>query len=339
MDRNRKDIKEQREQLFRKLEVLRKYQGIELGPNMAILKSDPTVGFVTQQPGEVKFLHPDSNASDASDRTSYRSPTSSGLTTPSVGVRKTSSMSGGSSNSNLLQGNNTIATGGSLKKESFTNQHLMSATNETKQSVVGLEKHEIKQQIPVKLSSKFSVSTKTSATSSSTGALATLGNVAPNPSVSEKMAKKSLGSNLSSASSLNMSNTASALPKPDTVQQLLPFKLSEASYQQQNYPQQISPGKHRHFNPNPYVDAASVRMTQPSANLVTGPYAHPQPVFQDMQSVPRVGAAQPHPPTRDSPTLPQQLQKSHSNTLPKKGHSGEKSATSEGGGDDVIYFF
>jgi hypothetical protein len=40
IESGRKDVREQREQLYRKLDVL-KAQGIELGPNMAILKSDP----------------------------------------------------------------------------------------------------------------------------------------------------------------------------------------------------------------------------------------------------------------------------------------------------------
>ena len=40
IDRGLKDVREQREQLYRKLDVL-KAQGIELGPNMAVLKSDP----------------------------------------------------------------------------------------------------------------------------------------------------------------------------------------------------------------------------------------------------------------------------------------------------------
>ena len=40
VERERQDVREQREQLYRKLDVL-KAQGIELGPNMAVLKSDP----------------------------------------------------------------------------------------------------------------------------------------------------------------------------------------------------------------------------------------------------------------------------------------------------------
>ena len=49
---------------------------------------------------------------------------------------------------------NVLLQGGSLKKESLANLHLLSATNEGKVS-----QQEIKQQIPVKLSSKLSVST------------------------------------------------------------------------------------------------------------------------------------------------------------------------------------
>ena len=50
----------------------------------------------------------------------------------------------------------SVAQGGSLKKESLANLHLLSATNEGK-----LFQQEIKQQIPVKLSSKLSVSAST----------------------------------------------------------------------------------------------------------------------------------------------------------------------------------
>jgi DNA polymerase/3'-5' exonuclease PolX len=52
-----------------------------------------------------------------------------------------------------------LFSGGSLKKESFANLHLMSATNETK----AMDKmHEIKQQIPTKLSSLSNLSGKVS---------------------------------------------------------------------------------------------------------------------------------------------------------------------------------
>ena len=51
IDRGLKDVKEQREQLFRKLEALRA-QGIELGPNLAVIKNDlPS----KSSPGEIAF--------------------------------------------------------------------------------------------------------------------------------------------------------------------------------------------------------------------------------------------------------------------------------------------
>ena len=99
-----------------------------------------------------------------------------------IGVRKTSSMSGVSSASIGNQAT-SVATGGSLKKDSFAaNLHLMSATNETKQSVVGIEKQEIQQKIPEKLVSKLSVSTRGSV---STSRLSSMGG-------SERMSKKNL---------------------------------------------------------------------------------------------------------------------------------------------------
>ncbi len=39
VEKNERDIKEQREQLYRMLDALRA-QGIELGPNLSVLKSD-----------------------------------------------------------------------------------------------------------------------------------------------------------------------------------------------------------------------------------------------------------------------------------------------------------
>ena len=72
----------------------------------------------------------------------------------SAGVRKSSSMS--MSTGVVVPQASSVAQGGSLKKESLANLHLLSATNEGK-----LSQQEIKQQIPVKLSSKLSVSAST----------------------------------------------------------------------------------------------------------------------------------------------------------------------------------
>merc|ERR1719361_1831317 len=146
----------------------------------------------------------------------------------SIGVRKTSSMSGVSSGPIGNQAS-SVATGGSLKKDSFsTNLHLLSATNETKQSVVGLDKPEVQQKIPEKLVSKLSVSTRGSM---STSRLSSMGG-------SERMSKKNLSNVASHSSGVSpsgdrASGTGAAivgnLVKPETVSQLLPFKLSEAS--------------------------------------------------------------------------------------------------------------
>ena len=67
-------------------------------------------------------------------------------------IRKSSSLT--SSSSAILTASNNIMTGGSLKKESLANLHLMSASNESK----AIDKNEIKQQIPVKLSSLSNLS-------------------------------------------------------------------------------------------------------------------------------------------------------------------------------------
>ena len=225
-----KDVKDQRDQLYRKLDALRS-KGIELAPNMAVLKSDPSVAVPPS--GEVVFFHADESPEMALKQ---RSPSTAPSQQPSSGVRKTSSMSG-VSNPTLLQAT-TVATGGSLKKDSFANLNLMSATNETKQSVVGgLDKQEIRQQIPVKLSSKLSVSTRGS---TSTSALS---------SAADKK-KASMMSSAASVSQLPAANKGA-----DGVHQLLPFKLSEAP---QSTPpqQQLSPGRHK-LSSSSFGDASS----------------------------------------------------------------------------------
>ena len=325
IDRHKKDIKEQREQLFRKLEVLRKYQGIELGPNMAILKSDPSAGIISHQHSHADQKL-DGAGSDTLDKTSAgRSITTSGsLNTPSVGVRKASSMSGGTGNQLLVHAN-TLAAGGSLKKDSFTNQNLMSATNETKQSVVGIEKHEIKQQIPMKLSSKLSVSTRGLA-SQSTSALATWGG---GPLASEiKTAKKSMMPNVAATISTSSLPQAAQFARPEGMQQILPFKLSESQHAGPSQ-QQSSPGKHRQPGSAQQGESQGVsRIPQP-------PISHQDPLSQQLMKDPQGMVVQDQ----------QQHFKGNSNTLPKKTPS-DKGGQSVGvrgaetqSGDDVIYFF
>lgn len=194
IDLGLKDVKEQREQLYRKLEVLRA-QGIELGPNLSVLKNDPS----PQPPSKGDHLIYHEVNTPSSQASTSHSPSSSGGHHHHHGhsgssIRKSSSLT--SSSSAILTPANSVLTGGSLKKESFGNLHLMSATKETK----ALDKQEIKQQIPVKLSSLSKESIKAK---KSTAALNSQSTVAP--------------------SAKGISNLA----KPEAVQQLLPFKLSE----------------------------------------------------------------------------------------------------------------
>ena len=195
IDRGLKDVKEQREQLYRKLEVLRA-QGIELGPNLSVLKTDPSP---QSQKGGDLLIYSEVNTTPNSSNQSSHSPSSGGHLGghhSGASIRKSSSLT--SSSSAILTPANSVLTGGSLKKESFGNLHLMSATNETKT----LDKQEIKQQIPVKLSSLSKESVKTK---KSTAALI------PNPTSTTAPSAKGI----------------SNLAKPEAVQQLLPFKLSE----------------------------------------------------------------------------------------------------------------
>lgn len=221
IERGVKDVQEQREQLYRKLEVLRA-QGIELGPNLSVLKSqnspsnsqkDSMMLYKESSPNSTLVLAPNS-ASAASGAGSS--------------IRKSSSLT--SSSSAIMTPANNVLTGGSLKKESFANLHLMSATNETKK----MDKQEIKQQIPVKLSSL---------SSSSSSKLMSKKSTTMDPSMMMMKAGNSSGSG-GGPSSSNKGITNLAV-KPENVQQLLPFKLSEEKanqspkhhHQQQKYQQ------------------------------------------------------------------------------------------------------
>lgn len=183
IDRGLKDVKDQREQLYRKLEVLRA-QGIELGPNLSVLKTDPKAGSPPIG-GDSLLLYKETSNSPNSGSS----------------IRKSSSLT--SSSSAIMTPANNVLTGGSLKKESFANLHLMSASNEVKK----MDKAEIKQQIPVKLSSLSSSST------------------------SKLVGKKSLdysALNTTRGMSEGKKGISNLAVKPETVQQLLPFKLSES---------------------------------------------------------------------------------------------------------------
>jgi len=211
IDRDLKDVKEQREQLYRKLEVLRA-QGIELGPNLSILKTDPAVLPSKSSPGE--FLQYKETIASTPTLSPNLAPSSGGGSASSI--RKSSSLT--SSSSAILTASNNILTGGSLKKESFANLHLMSATNETK----AMDKmHEIKQQIPTKLSSLSNLSGKVSKKSVAASSSSALNAAA--------ITTTSSASNLSAASNVSGSKGISNLAvKPEMGQQQFPFKLSEA---------------------------------------------------------------------------------------------------------------
>ena len=159
IDRGLKDVRDQREQLYRKLEVLRA-QGIELGPNLSVLKTDPSPPQPSMVPQEYHYKE-----------VKTQSPTNSSPASGASGIRKSSSLT--SSSAITLTPANNVLTGGSLKKESFGNLNLMSATKETKL----LDKQEVKQQIPVKLSSMSSLSKESVKTKKSNATATGKGNL------------------------------------------------------------------------------------------------------------------------------------------------------------------
>merc|ERR1719219_2589260 len=111
-----------------------------MGPNLSVLKTDPSFPSKSQSSGVQEWYSEVITPSSSPSGTSLAAPGSSGSS-----IRKSSSLT--SSSSAIMTPSNNIITGGSLKKESLANLHLMSATNETK--ALG-DKQEIKQQIPVK---------------------------------------------------------------------------------------------------------------------------------------------------------------------------------------------
>ena len=134
VERQVKDVQEQRDQLYRKLEVLQS-KGIEVGPNMSILKRSEL--------GSSPSDH--NNSNNVSPTGTVNLSANSSTRKPSAVLQQAASMTSTAS----------IASGGSLKKDSVANLNLLSTTNESKQ---GVEKPEIRQQIPMKLSTKLSVS-------------------------------------------------------------------------------------------------------------------------------------------------------------------------------------
>lgn len=136
-------MKEQRDQLYRKLDLL-KAQGIEImGPNMSVLKTEPVQQ--SQQQGEVLFYSSEAVGTAASAAPGVHqsgrtiSPTTANH---NASLRKASGVPPQGGGGAMKDGGGVVG-----------NLNLLSTTNEAKG-----DKPEIKQQIPVKLSSKLSVS-------------------------------------------------------------------------------------------------------------------------------------------------------------------------------------
>ena len=156
MDKEKKDLIEQRNQVFRMYETLRE-QGIEIGPNFTIYKQDHAgTKLPTSKAGQGEVMVYNEYNTPSSSPQSISS-NSLSLAAPGHGaggsgssIRKSSSLTSSSVRGEFAPAN-SIVTGGSLKKESLANLHLMSARNEDKAKLV--EEQKIQQQIPLKLSS------------------------------------------------------------------------------------------------------------------------------------------------------------------------------------------
>jgi hypothetical protein len=195
LEQEKKDIEEQRNKLYRKLEAL-SAQGIELGPNMTVIgpaahAEPPAVGFIMEVR---KAVSPPGDA---------RKTTSSGLASSAAlslshGQLPLLSAGGGGANSSSA----------AVKKVSDLvvgkNQHLLSATNETKGEMV-----EVKQQIPSKLA-KLSLAGGSSGSKSGKDKKSTGGGGGFRPSISGPL------------------QTLPVSGSSNQQQQLLPFKLSES---------------------------------------------------------------------------------------------------------------
>ena len=129
LEQERKDVEEQRNKLYRKLEALQA-QGFEIGPNMAVI--GPNMQQTNSEPAFVMEVRKTVSPPGESRKvTQVQTPPTSGV---SMTERKQSQLPPQSSSS-------------SLKKLSDNkNHHLLSATNESKG-----DKGEVKQQIPYTL--------------------------------------------------------------------------------------------------------------------------------------------------------------------------------------------
>ncbi len=104
IDRGLKDVKEQREQLYRKLEVLRA-QGIELGPNLSVLKTDPVLNPSKNSPssGDSVILYKEVQGNSTS------SPSLTVASSSGSSIRKSSSLT--SASSAIMTPANNVLTG------------------------------------------------------------------------------------------------------------------------------------------------------------------------------------------------------------------------------------
>ncbi|XP_040580359.1 uncharacterized protein cyst isoform X5 [Lepeophtheirus salmonis] len=142
LEREKKDVAEQRDQLYRKLEAL-KAQGIDFSSNMTILKSDHSNDNIHSASGYVMNLKVH-DANSSPPVISYNSTNSE----DSVGVNQ--------SPSDLVAPRLPNSSSSLGSAHSLSNLNLLSTTNESNRALK--DNLEIKQQIPVKLSSKLSTS-------------------------------------------------------------------------------------------------------------------------------------------------------------------------------------
>ena len=156
LDKEKKDLIEQRNQVFRMFETLRE-QGIEIGPSGTIYKQDHAGAKLPPSKtgqGEVmvynEYNTPSSSPQSISSNSLSLAAPGHGGGGSGSSIRKSSSLTSSSVRGEFAPAN-SIVTGGSLKKESLANLHLMSARNEDKAKLV--EEQKIQQQIPLKLSS------------------------------------------------------------------------------------------------------------------------------------------------------------------------------------------
>eukprot|EP00096_Caligus_rogercresseyi_P000998 TRINITY_DN1159_c0_g1_i1.p1 TRINITY_DN1159_c0_g1~~TRINITY_DN1159_c0_g1_i1.p1 ORF type:complete len:1006 (+),score=351.92 TRINITY_DN1159_c0_g1_i1:327-3344(+) len=183
LEREKKDVAEQRDQLYRKLEAL-KAQGIDFSTNMTILKSDHSN---------------DNQHSGASGYVMNVKVHDSNSSPPVISYSSTADDSSVLMNNSPSELTPRLPGSNLGSAHSLSNLNLLSTTNESNRALK--DNVEIKQQIPVKLSSKLSTSMS-----------------------KEKSKKSSFMANVSKPSGKSGSSLDSSSGKH---QQLLPFKLVE----------------------------------------------------------------------------------------------------------------